>query len=143
MEQRLSLVTLGVADLACAQAFYEQVVGWKAAPSPPGVVFFDLNGLVFSLFPHEELEKDMKAAAGSGQGSRGFALAYNARSKEEVDLIFAQLKGNGANIVKAPETAFWGGYSGYFADSDGHKWEVAYNPYWTILPDGRVSMTKE
>ena len=142
MEQRLSLVTLGVADLARAQAFYEQVVGWKAVVSPPGVVFFDLNGVVFSLFPHEELEKDMNAAGGSDRVSRGFTLAYNARSKEEVDSIFAQLKKNGATIVKAPEKAFWGGYSGYFSDPDGHKWEVAYNPYWTILTDGRVSMTK-
>ena len=143
MEQRLSLVTLGVADLARAQAFYEQVVGWKAAPSPPGVVFFDLNGLVFSLFPYEDLEKDMNAAGSSDRVSRGFALAYNARSKEEVDSIFARLKERGAHIVKAPENAFWGGYSGYFSDADGHKWEVAYNPYWTILKDGRVSMTKE
>jgi catechol 2,3-dioxygenase-like lactoylglutathione lyase family enzyme len=143
MEQRLSLVTLGVADLARTQAFYEQVVGWKAATSPPGVVFFDLNGLVFSLFPHEELEKDMNAAAGSGRVSSGFALAYNARSREEVDAIFARLKSRGVNIVKAPEQAFWGGYSGYFSDPDGHKWEIAFNPYWTILPDGRISMTKE
>jgi len=143
MEQRLSLVTLGVADLARARAFYERVVGWKAAESPPGVVFFDLNGLVFSLFPHEELEKDMNAAPGSGGVSRGFALAYNARSREEVDTIFANLKAGGANIVKAPEYVFWGGYSGYFADPDGHKWEVAWNPYWTVLPDGRISMTKQ
>ncbi len=142
MEQRLSLVTLGVSDLARARAFYERVVGWTAAPSPPGVVFFDLNGLVFSLFPHEELEKDMNAAARSDRASRGFALAYNARSQEEVDAIFARLKAGGANIVKAPEKAFWGGYSGYFSDPDGHQWEVAFNPYWTILPDGRVSMAK-
>jgi catechol 2,3-dioxygenase-like lactoylglutathione lyase family enzyme len=142
MEQRLSLVTLGVADLARSRAFYERVVGWKAAGSPPGVVFFDLNGVVFALFPHEELEKDMKAPAGTGRVSGGFALAYNARSQEEVDAIFARLKAGGATIVKAPEKAFWGGYSGYFADPDGHKWEVAWNPHWTILPDGRVSMTK-
>ncbi len=143
MEQRLSLVTLGVADLARAVAFYERVVGWKATSSPPGVVFFDLNGVVFSLFPHDELAKDMNMTAGAGHGYTGFALAYNARSKEEVDSIFARLQKNGANIVKAPENAFWGGYSGYFSDLDGHKWEVAYNPYWTILKDGRVSMTKE
>jgi catechol 2,3-dioxygenase-like lactoylglutathione lyase family enzyme len=142
MEQRLSLVTLGVSDLARAREFYERVVGWKAAPGPPGVVFFDLSGLVFSLFPHAELEKDMNTAAGSGRVSGGFALAYNARSREEVDAIFARLKERGAPIVKAPEDVFWGGYSGYFSDPDGHKWEVAFNPYWTILPDGRVSMTK-
>ena len=142
MEQRLSLITLGVADLARAVSFYERVVGWKASPSPPGVAFFDLNGVVFSLFPNEELAKDLGRAAGAAHGYGGFALAYNARSKEEVDSIFARLKERGADIVKAPENVFWGGYSGYFADPDGHKWEVAYNPYWTILPDGRVSMTK-
>jgi catechol 2,3-dioxygenase-like lactoylglutathione lyase family enzyme len=141
MEPRLSLVTLGVADLARARAFYERVVGWKAAASPAGVVFFDLNGLVFSLFPYEDLEKDMNAPPGE-RGSRGFTLAYNARSQEEVDAIFARLKAGGATIVKAPEKAFWGGYSGYFTDADGHPWEVAWNPHWTILPDGRVSMTK-
>jgi catechol 2,3-dioxygenase-like lactoylglutathione lyase family enzyme len=141
MEQRLSLITLGVADLARAVSFYERVVGWKASPSPPEIAFFDLNGVVFSLFPNEELAKDMGRAA-AAHGYSGFALAYNARSKEEVDSIFARLKERGADIVKAPENVFWGGYSGYFADPDGHKWEVAYNPYWAILPDGRVSMTK-
>jgi len=143
MEQRLSLITLGVADLSRAVAFYERVVGWKAAPSPPGVAFFDLNGVVFSLFPHDDLAKDMNAAANGVRAYEGFALAHNARSKEEVDSIFSRLKKNGATIVKEPEKAFWGGYSGYFSDPDGHKWEVAYNPHWTILKDGRVSMTKE
>ena len=142
MEQRLSLVTLGVADLARSVAFYEKVVGWKAASSPPGVAFFDLNGVVFSLFPHEELAKDMNIAAGAKGGYEGFSLAYNARSQEEVDSVFARLKKNGATIVKAPETAFWGGYSGYFSDPDGHYWEVAYNPYWTVGRDGRISMEK-
>ena len=80
-----------------------------------------------------------------GMGVRGyqsFALAHNARSKEEVDLIFSRLKDNGATIVKEPEEVFWGGYSGYFSDPDGHSWEVAYNPHWTIQKDGRVSMTE-
>ncbi len=74
---------------------------------------------------------------------QGFALAHNARSKEEVDLIFSRLKDKGATIVKEPEEVFWGGYSGYFSDPDGHSWEVAYNPHWTIQKDGRVSMTKD
>jgi uncharacterized protein len=142
MEQRLSLVTLGVVDLARSVAFYEKVVGWKAASSPPGVAFFDLNGVVFSLFPHDELARDMNVVAGAKRSYEGFALAYNARSKEEVDSVFARLKKNGATIVKAPETAFWGGYSGYFSDPDGHHWEVAYNPYWTVGRDGRISMEK-
>jgi uncharacterized protein len=143
MEQRMSLVTLGVADLARSVAFYQEVVGWKAASSPPGVAFFDLNGVVFSLFPHEDLAKDMNIAPGGRGGYEGFTLAYNARGQDEVDSIFARLKKNGATIVKAPEKAFWGGYSGYFSDPDGHKWEVAYNPYWTVGKDGRISMTKE
>ncbi|NQV82641.1 MAG: VOC family protein [Rhodospirillales bacterium] len=144
MEQRLSMITLGVADLKKAKAFYENVVGWEATPSPPEIAFFDLGGLVFSLYPLEDMAKDRNAApdaAGSG-GSQSFALAHNARSKEDVDAIFSRLREKGAAILKEPEEVFWGGYSGYFADFDGHAWEVAYNPHWVILEDGRVSMTK-
>ena len=145
MEQRVSMITLGVADLGRAKAFYEDVVGWKAAPGPPEIAFFDLGGLVFSLYPHADLAKDRNAAfdGSGGAGYEGFALAHNARSKEDVDSIFAELKDKGATIVKEPEEVFWGGYSGYFSDLDGHCWEVAYNPYWTIGEDGRVSMTKD
>lgn len=143
MEPRLSLITLGVTELARAIAFYENVLGWKRAPSPPEVAFFDLNGIVLSLFPHEELAKDMGLAIPSRGVYPGYALAHNVRSVDEVDRIFAALKEKGAVIVKEPEQASWGGYSGYFADPDGHKWEVAFNPYWTILSDGRISMTKD
>jgi hypothetical protein len=145
MEQRLSMVTLGVADLKRAIAFYEDVVGWKAAPGPPEIAFFDLGGLVFSLYPHADMAKDRNAASGGsgGTGYQGFALAHNARSKEEVDSIFSRLRERGATILKEPEEVFWGGYSGYFVDPDGHAWEVAYNPHWTIGDDGRVSMTKD
>ncbi len=144
MEQRLSMITLGVADLQRAKAFYEGVVGWKAAPGPPEIIFFDLGGLIFSLYPHAEMAKDRNAAPGDGgTASQGFALAHNARSKEEVDAIFSRLRDKGATIVKEPEEVFWGGYSGYFSDPDGHAWEVAYNPYWAIGKDGRVSMTKD
>ncbi len=145
MEQRLSMITLGVADLERAIAFYEDVVGWKAAPGPSEIAFFDLGGLVFSLYPHDAMARDMNAA-GDDRGDsayQGFALAHNARSKEEVDSIFFQLKAKGATIVRAPEEVFWGGYSGYFSDPDGHCWEVAYNPHWAIGKDGRVSMTKD
>lgn len=142
LEQRLSLITLGVADLARARTFYENVVGWKAAAGPADIAFFDLGGIVFSLFPNGELAKDRNATAGEipDSGFRPFALAYNARSKEDVDLVFSRLKAGGATIIKEPEEVFWGGYSGYFADPDGHAWEVAFNPFWTIGDDGRVSM---
>lgn len=140
MEQRLSLITLGVADLQLAVAFYEGVVGWKAAPSPPGVVFFDLNGVVFALWPHHEMAKDMGITADSVPAYQGFALAHNVQSAEQVDAIFVRLKSHGATIIKEPQKAFWGGYSGYFSDPDGHTWEIAYNPFWTIQQDGRVSM---
>jgi uncharacterized protein len=142
MEQRISLITLGVADLPRALAFYEHVVGWEASPSPPEIAFFDLGGVVFALSPHDDLAKDMGAVAGGQAVYHGCALAHNVRSMEEVDLIFSRLKDNGATIVKEPQQASWGGYSGYFSDLDGHKWEVAYNPYWTIRKDGRVSLTK-
>lgn len=142
LEPRITLVTLGVSDLDRAKAFYENVVGWRAADGPPGIVFFDLGGLVFSLYPFDELAKDHGGSPGQ-HASAGFALAYNARSRTEVDEIFASLSEKGAAIVKQPEEVFWGGYSGYFEDPDGHKWEVAHNPFWTIGEDGRVSMTAE
>ena len=142
MEQRLSMITLGVSDLPRSKAFYEQVVGWKSAPGPEGIVFFDLGGIVFSLYLHGDLLNDMNAAQVSSSEItyHGFALAHNCRSKEEVNNIFSQLKADGATIIKEPEEVFWGGYSGYFADPDGHSWEVAYNPYWSIMEDGRISM---
>ena len=143
MEQRISLITLGVADLQRAVNFYEQIVGWKAEASPPGVAFFDLNGVVFALWPHDELAKDMGVTKESRPGYPGYALAQNARNEAEVDAIFDRLKKHGATILKQPQKAFWGGYSGYFSDPDGHTWEIAYNPFWTIQADGRVSMKLE
>lgn len=140
MEQRLSLLTLGVSDLRKAVQFYEGVLGWKKADGPDGVAFFQAGGVIFGLFPHEELAKDMKISAATLSPYRGFTLAYNARNEAEVDRIFADLKAKGVKILKAPEKVFWGGYSGYFADIDGHHWEVAFNPFWTIGDDGRMSM---
>jgi uncharacterized protein len=143
MEQRMNLITLGVVDLQRAVAFYENVVGWKAHSSPPGVVFFDLNGVVLALWPHDELAQDIGMTAENVPAYRGYALAYNARSQAEVDAIFDRLKQHGTTILKQPQKAFWGGYSGYFSDVDGHTWEVAYNPFWTIQEDGRVTMKQD
>ena len=143
MEQRLSMITLGVADLERAVAFYEDVVGWKAVSGSSEIAFFDLGGVVFSLYAHDDMAKDMTMAAGDrgDDAYQGFALAHNARSIEEVDSIFSRLKDKGARIVTQPRKVFWGGYSGYFSDPDGHMWEVAYNPYWTVQKDGRITMT--
>jgi len=143
MEQRISLITLGVTNLQRAVAFYENVVGWKPEQSPPGVVFFDLNGVVFALWPEDELAKDMGITPGIVPAYRGYSLAHNVRSEAEVEAIFARLKQHDATILKQPQKAFWGGYSGYFSDPDGHTWEIAYNPFWTIQADGRVSMKHE
>ena len=144
MEQRLSMITLGVADLERAVDFYERVVGWKAAEGPPGIAFFDLGGIVFSLYPHAAMAKDInvKPKLSRDAAYQGFALAHNVASEDEVDAVFSHLKDKGAKILKEPEHVFWGGYSGYFADLDGHSWEVGYNPHWAITDDGRVSMTK-
>lgn len=141
MEPRVSLITLGVADLARAVDFYQQVLGWRVAQHPPGIAFFDLGGLVLALFPHTDLAHDMQhGEPGPTGGYEGFALAHNLRSEQEVDALFAHLQRHGATIVKPPQRTEWGGYSGYFADPDGHKWEAAYNPYWTIGADGRISL---
>jgi len=140
MEQRLSLITLGVADLAGAVQFYETVLGWKKADSPEGVAFFQLNSVILALFLHAELAKDMKMPAERLGRYRGFTLALNLHSKDEVDRLVADLKAKGVTIIKEPEQVFWGGYSGYFADIEGNHWEVAFNPFWTIGTDGRMSM---
>lgn len=139
MDARISLITLGVADLKRSKAFYEDVLGWQPAESPPDIVFYNLGGIIFSLYSDEELAKDYGGTA-KQSSYQGFALAHNLRSIEEVDALFADLRIKGANIVKEPEKVFWGGYSGYIADPDGHKWEIAFNPYWTIQKDGRISM---
>ncbi len=139
LEQRLSLITLGVGDLTRAKAFYTGVIGWKAIDNNPNIVFFDLGGLMLALYPHDAAAEDMKTASTELPPYRGFALAYNTRSEAEVDEVFAKLRKAGATtILKPPEKVFWGGYSGYFRDPDGHAWEVAYNPFWRIAEDGRV-----
>jgi hypothetical protein len=141
MEKGLSLITLGVRDLKVSRRFYVETLGWQPMAEPEGVVFFDIGGLVLALFPHTELAKDIDLPVGQGPNERyhGFTLALNRNSEAEVDALFAELRGKNVTILKEPHRVFWGGYSGYFSDPDGHAWEVAYNPAWTIGPHGRIA----
>ena len=139
MEQRLSLITLGVRDLARSTAFFESL-GWKrSVKDAPGVSFFQCGSIAFSLFPRDELAKDAGVPA-TGSGFEGFSIAYNARSKAEVDDVLSEVQLLGAEIVKSAADVFWGGYSGYFRDFDGHLWEVAWNPGFEIDSSGAVTL---
>ncbi len=137
MQPRLSLVTLGVSDLEKSRAFYE-AWGWKASSaSQPSVAFFQANGLALALFGRADLARD----AGVEDKPTGFAaitLAYNAHSKQEADEVFARAVAAGARAVKPLQDVFWGGYSGYFADPDGHLWEVAWNPFFPLDEQGHL-----
>jgi uncharacterized protein len=137
MEQRVSLITLGVTDLERSRKFYERL-GWRRSMvSAEGVVFFQTGGMALALFPRDELAKDANVAP-DGHGFSGMSLAYNARDREEVDSVLAEAEAAGANVLKRAQDAFWGGYSGYFSDLDGFLWEVAWNPGFQITEDGSV-----
>ena len=139
MEPRLTLVTLGVADVARARAFYE-ALGFKAgSASQEGVAFLDAGGVVLSLYGRAALAEDA-TVADSAPGFSGIALAHNARSEADVDRVLKEAVAAGGKLIKPAGKVFWGGYSGYFADLDGHLWEVAYNPYFTLGADGRVAL---
>ncbi|RCK44555.1 VOC family protein [Thalassospira profundimaris] len=140
MEQRVSLITLGVADLDRSRRFYEDGLGWQMTEMVEGqVVFYQLsNGLALGLFGREDLKKDGHFDDDTGATFAGLTLAYNARSEEEVDLVMADAEKAGAKIQKPAEKVFWGGYSGYFRDPDGHAWEIAFNPFWEIDPAGNL-----
>jgi predicted lactoylglutathione lyase len=138
MEQRLSLVTLGVSDLARSRAFYE-ALGWKTgAAAEDDVVFFQAGGMILALWGRDQLAEDSGVEDSGGWG--GITLAYNCRSPEEVDAVIEEARTAGAAIPRAGAATFWGGYSGMFVDPDGHPWEVAHNPHWTIEPDGSVKL---
>lgn len=137
MEQRISFVTLGVADMAAARGFYERL-GWRAAAaSNPNVTFFNANGMVFALYGRAALADDA-GVENAPPGFSGVALAYNVRTRDDVAAVLAQAAAAGARIVKPAQDVFWGGHSGYFADPDGHLWEVAWNPFMTLDDDGRI-----
>ena len=136
-EQRLSIVTLGVRDRAAMTAFYEDVIGFENV-GPPEMTMFDMGGFVLGLWEADKLAEDAGQVARPAEGFRNAALAYNARSIDEVDEIFARLETAGVTVTTKPHKAFWGGYSGYFADPEGNAWEVAFNPFWTFDEAGRV-----
>jgi uncharacterized protein len=137
MEQRLSVVTLGVENLEHARHFYESL-GWSARFANENIVFFQLDGLIFALFGRRELADDMGVAEPRSSG--GFALAYNVRERTDVDTILARAVTAGATLLQPAREASWGGYSGYFADPDGHPWEIAWNPHWLLDAHGRISL---
>jgi catechol 2,3-dioxygenase-like lactoylglutathione lyase family enzyme len=139
MDQRLSLVTLGVSDLPRAVAFY-RALGWAPGNdvAAQDVAFFQAVGMIVALWHRDELAKDSGVTDGGGWG--GVTLAYNTRSPEEVDAVIAEAEAAGATIPRRPGETFWGGYSAIFVDPDGHPWEVAHNPRWTITEDGQTQL---
>lgn len=124
MRPRISMITLAVRDLATAVRFYEQGLGFPRMESPPEVAFFTLNGSWLALYGRESLAEDAGVPA-KGEGFEGFTLAHNVDSEQEVDAVIAQSLAAGATLVKKPQKVFWGGYSGYFRDPDGHLWSSA------------------
>lgn len=138
MEQRLTLITLGVDDHTGMRQFYTEVFGWEPTEaSNENITFFQLNGIQLALFGREELAEDAQVNI-EGSGFRSFTLAHNLRSEQKVDELFEELTGNGAKTAKEPEKTPWGGYSGYIADPEGNLWEIAYNPFMGYDEDGNV-----
>ena len=140
-ESRLSIVTLGVKDRAAMTAFYEDVIGFKNV-GPEGMAMFNMGGFVLGLWEEDKLAADAGVPHDRKGQFRSVALAYNARSIEEVDQIFETLSASGVEITTPPHKSFWGGYSGYFVDPEGNAWEVAFNPFWTFDEAGRVVLPK-
>ena len=137
MDQRVSLITLGVRDIGRARAFYE-ALGWQGQSPDGEVVFFQAGGMILALWDREKLAEDSVVADGGGWG--GVTLAYNVASPEDVDHVLEEARSAGATIGRDGAATFWGGYSGLFIDPDGHPWEVAHNPGWPIAPDGSVRL---
>jgi catechol 2,3-dioxygenase-like lactoylglutathione lyase family enzyme len=140
MEPRLSLITLGVRDLARATAFYEALGFPRRLPEAERVAFFQLNGLGLSLFPLEDLAADSGQKPTSLSAFRGMAIAHNVRSPSDVDKIISRWEGLGGQLVRGPSERAWGGYTGYVADLDGHLWEIAWNPAFPLDEAGNLSV---
>ena len=135
MEQRISLITLAVADIRRASAFY-RALGWEPAQGPDGVVAFDLIGQTLGLYPKADLARDMGLDETGIGGFSGITLAHNVRAKTDVAPLVDRAVAAGARLIKAPHDVFWGGHIAYFADLDGHVWEIAWNPFSPLGPDG-------
>lgn len=133
MKPRISMITLGVEDLQASIVFYEKMGFSRKEPLSDEIAFFDLNGSWLGLYPWDKLAEDAQVPA-EGTGFRGVTLAHNLASKEDVDALMDEAVAAGATMVKKPQEVFWGGYSGYFADPDGHLWEIAFNPFSWIGP---------
>jgi hypothetical protein len=139
VEQRVSLITLGVADLERSWQFYERL-GWqRSMAKAEGIVFFQAGGMALALYPRHELASDANIPS-AGQGFSGITLAYNTRNHDEVDSVLGEAQAAGGKILKPAEEAFWGGYSGYFSDPDGFLWEVAWNPSFPVAQDGSIQI---
>ncbi len=137
-EPRLTIIGLGVESLEKSTHFYENILGWQRhSSSNDNIRFFKLNGIMLSLYPKDKLAEDAQVDP-KGEGFKGFSLAYNTRSKEEVDQLIQYLENKQVTIIKYPEDVFWGGYSSYIKDPDGHLWEIAYNPFLPIDEDGNI-----
>jgi predicted lactoylglutathione lyase len=137
MEQRISLITLGVADLRRAMDFYA-AMGWEGGSPDGDVAFYQAGGMVLALWDRAKLAADSCVTDSGGWG--GVTLAYNTRSAAEVDAVIDDVEAAGGTVLRPAGETFWGGYSGAFCDPDGHPWEVAYNPRWTIAEDGSVKL---
>jgi len=137
MEQRVSIITLGVEDLTRSAGFYERL-GWRRGMAKAeGIVFFQAGGMALALFPRQELAKEANISP-DGRGFSGVSLAYNARNRAEVDSVLEEAEAAGAMLLKPAQEASWGGYSGYFSDLDGFLWEVAWNPFFSLAEDGSI-----
>lgn len=137
--QRVTLITLGVADLDRARDFYARW-GWVPHPSSaPGVSFYQMNGAALALFGMDDLAKD-QGRPGATLGTGAVTLAQNCADDAETDAVFQAALEAGATCLKSPEKVFWGGYSGYFTDPDGHVWEIATNPFWPLADDGGLTL---
>lgn len=139
MEPRVSLITLGVGDLPRAKAFYTKLGFSASSVGGAEVVFLQAGAVALCLFPRESLACDADVAA-EGSGFRGIAIAHNVRAKDEVDAVIAEAVAAGATVAKPAHDATWGGRSGYFADPDGHLWEVAWNPFFPLADDGALTI---
>jgi hypothetical protein len=136
--ERVTLITLGVADLARAKAFYA-ALGWRETRPQEGIAFYQMHGAVLALFPAAELAKD-QGRPGAALGTGAMTLAQNFPTEAEVDAAWEKAIASGAEPLKKPQKVFWGGYSGYYADPNGHVWETAMNPFWPLAEDGSLTL---